>query len=115
MFGIRRKANSADDLKARFSPARHVVATTEGEERVLLDAKRERYYTLNGVGSRVWELLTVGATVPAIVETVRREYEVPDGEAGDQVEQDVTKLIGELFAAELVTAVPAVPARADRA
>lgn len=99
MRGVGGRAASADDLTGRFARAPRVVATATGEESVLLDLSRERYYTLNEVGSRLWELLGAGATVPEMAETIRREY---DGAAAEQVERDVRRLLGDLLAASLV-------------
>ncbi|MGH7717307.1 MAG: PqqD family protein [Gemmatimonadaceae bacterium] len=90
-------------LQGEIAPASHVVSTATGEEKVLLDPKRERYYTLNEVGSRIWEFIATGATVPQVVEAIREEYEVPDGGPAEQVEQDVSRLLSELVAAGLVT------------
>lgn len=98
MHGFGRNAASADDLAGRFAQAPHVLATAAGSERVLLDLKGERYYTLNEVGSRLWALLGPGATVPEMVATIGREY---DGAGAEQVERDVRALLAELLAAGL--------------
>jgi hypothetical protein len=91
-------------VDGRLRQSRDVLATAQGDELVLLDLKGERYYTLNDVGSRAWTLLADGATRAAIVDVIRREYDVRAGDDGDPVEGDVARLIGELYAAGLVMA-----------
>jgi len=42
----------------------------------ILDAASGRFYTLNDVGARVWDLLRDGSTLSSIVAEVQREYDV---------------------------------------
>jgi hypothetical protein len=99
-----RRTPTAAAVDGRLRQSRHVLATAQGDELVLLDLKGERYYTLNAVGSRAWTLLAGGATRDQIVEVIRREYDVPMESDGDPVERDVTRLLAELHAAGLVVA-----------
>jgi hypothetical protein len=107
-FELRSTNTERDDLAGPFRQSPHVLATAQGDELVLLDTKGERYYTLDGVGSRIWTLLGAGATVPEIVDAIRREYVVAAGQAADPVEQDVARLVRELRAAGLVAAAETV-------
>jgi hypothetical protein len=105
-FELRSTNTGGDDQAGPLRRSPHVLATAQGDELVLFDLQGERYYTLNDVGSRVWSLLGAGATVPQIVDAIRREYVVPSGAAADPVEQDVVRLVRELRAAGLVAAAP---------
>ena len=90
----------------RLQPASHVLSTTQGEERVLMDLARGRYYTLNAAGSRIWEQLESGAGVPQIIVALQREYELPGDGGETAVERDVRALLAQLYGAGLVTALP---------
>lgn len=106
-MGVRfwvKKAAPFDVLEARLRQASGVLATAQGESLVLLDLERERYFTLNDVGSRVWMLLTDGATRREIAEIVRNEFQMPAGVTNDVVTQDVGRLLTELHVAGLVVA-----------
>jgi hypothetical protein len=60
-------------------------------------------YTLNNVGSRIWELLNNGGTtIEQIRDTLVSEYEVTP----EQVEVDVTEFLNELRQIGAVTLVP---------
>jgi hypothetical protein len=85
----------------RFIPAPHVVSVVQDTDTALLDVQRERYYTLDEVGTRVWALLGEGAEVPAIVEQLKVEYDAP----AEVIEADVRALLAELHKAALVRAI----------
>lgn len=63
----------------------------EGEA-VLLDLKSGRYYGLNELGTRIWELLTRTGRLDRVYEKLLEEYEV----AGATLEKDLVSLVGEL-------------------
>jgi hypothetical protein len=90
---------SAADLRGRLARPLYVMSSTRAGETVLLDPVRGRYYTLNDVGTRVWELLANGTTLEGIIRTIRAEYAVPRMGDVDPVEQDVTTLLQHLRAA----------------
>jgi len=64
----------------------------------ILDAPSGRFYTLNDVGARVWDLLCEGATLASIVGQLEREYDV----SVDVLHADVERLLGELANAGLI-------------
>ncbi|MGE5618857.1 MAG: pyrroloquinoline quinone biosynthesis peptide chaperone PqqD [Sphingomonadaceae bacterium] len=74
------------------SRASDVVWRKMGEETVLLSAKSENYYSLNEVGTRIWELIDGQATAGEIASRIAEEYDAP----AEQVEQDVVALLHEL-------------------
>jgi hypothetical protein len=89
-------------LRTRLRQSPHVLATAQGNELALLDMKRERYYTLNEVGSRAWTLLALGTTRSAIVETICREYDVTSAGGEYAVDEDISRLLSQLYEAGLV-------------
>lgn len=79
------------------------IATSVPGETVILDAASGRYFGLDGVGARVWELLERPITFGDLVRTVRDEYEVD----ADRCGHDMGVLIGELRDAGLVETLDA--------
>jgi hypothetical protein len=82
----------------RLRRAPHVVSLAQGSQTVLLDTRECRYHTLDGVGTRVWQLLNDGPALGAIVETISAEYDAPE----DRVDADIGTLISELRSSGLV-------------
>ena len=92
-------------MSPRFVPSPHVRSVVHGDRTVLLDLRRGRYYSLDGVGTRVWELLQAGADVPAIVAQIGEEFEAP----AEVIVKDVEALLQRL-AHVLKVIVPVEPA-----
>jgi hypothetical protein len=82
----------------RLCHARHVVSIVQGSHAVLLDTQECRYHTLNEVGARVWQLLSDGPDLSALVATVCAEFDA----RSDRVENDVVALIADLRSRGLV-------------
>jgi hypothetical protein len=62
----------------------HVLARKAAGETVLLNIDNEQYYGLEGVGTRLWELVEAGTTFGETVSTLLGEYEVErDALVGD--------------------------------
>ena len=86
---------------AHFVPAPYVVAAVHGTDTALLDMRAERYYTLNAVGSRVWEFLGAGHAVGQIAIELGEEFEAPL----DRIESDLRALLDRLEQASLIVPV----------
>jgi hypothetical protein len=82
--------------KLAVSP--EVLSQTVGDEAVLLDLRREEYFSLNAVGRRVWELLQENSDVDVIRERLLEEYDV----AVEALDKDLNDLFTRLLAAGLV-------------
>jgi len=65
---------------------------------VLLDLTTENYYTLDEVGSRVWELIDGRSSARDMASQIAQEYEV----AVETAEGDIEALIDELRGAGLL-------------
>lgn len=70
-----------------------------GTESVLLDLRSERYFGLNAVGTRVWQLLAADPSLELAYQTLLKEYDVGD----EQLAQDVLTLVAQLAAAGLLS------------
>ena len=65
---------------------------------VLLNPQSGEYYTLDEIGSRIWELCDGTRTVSEIVGAIVQEYDAPAAE----IEGDVLELLNDLAAEKLV-------------
>ena len=68
-------------------------------ESVILDLRSQRYFGLDVVGTRMWELLAEHREPSMVADAILHEFEVERPE----VERDLETLIAELEAAELIT------------
>lgn len=82
----------------RLQVAKLVHAARQGDTTVLLDASGGYYYTLDGVASRIWELLALGTSAEAIVAQLHTEYDVPL----ITLKADITELLERLLALKLI-------------
>lgn len=70
------------------------VATADlGGESVLLDPVSGRYFGLNEVGTRIFELLSEPRSVSELVDALVQEYEVGEGRLKRDVEQFVSDMM----------------------
>ena len=92
-------APAPNETGRRFRTAEHVVATQEADATILLDTRRGKYFTLNGVGSRIWALLSAGATVGDVIERLAPEFDV----SADQIGGDVDSFVKQLQHSKLIT------------
>jgi hypothetical protein len=85
----------------RVAPAEGVIATQLSGEYVLLHLETGHYYGLDGVGSRVWDMLASGMEIPAICAQVESEFDAP----ADVIRNDISSLIEALLKAKLAVAL----------
>lgn len=80
----------------------NVLTQKTSDGLVLLDPDGGEYFSLNEVGSRVWELCDGTRTVGEVVGVLAEEFEAPS----ETIRDDVLELLEELAAARLVTEAP---------
>lgn len=81
-----------------FSLPANVAARRVGEETVILDLDSGNYFSLDDIGTRIWELLAEGNALGQICSAVLEEYEVDR----PQLEQDIADLTQNLLDQGLV-------------
>lgn len=86
-------------LPRRVIPSPDVLFRELEGEAVMLDLGSERYYGLDEVGARIWQLLEVHHNAETVVNQMLAEYEVGE----EQLRSDVAQLIADLAEAGLVT------------
>jgi len=80
--------------------SRRALAQELNGELVLVQVDTGMYYTLNEVGSRVWDLCDGSLTVAQVVAKMCEEFDAPAAE----VEADVVELVGQLADENLLIA-----------
>ncbi len=85
-------------MTGTFTIPVHVRAQQLEDQMVILDLRSGIYFGLNLVGSRIWELIKQGRTADEIAAVVVEEFDAP----ANEIEADVTALIGELVSRKLI-------------
>lgn len=68
------------------------VSTDLGGEVVILDMQSEEYFSLDGVGTRIWEMIQESRTVQEILDTILSDYAVEP----ERCERDLLAVLQEL-------------------
>ena len=85
-------------LDARLSIPPNVISSKVAQTSVLLNTRTKKYYALDEVGMRFWELLKGGSRLAEIYESILREYAV----APEELKKDLLELIEHLLETGLV-------------
>ena len=80
---------SIDD---RLAPSDQVVIRELSGESVLLDLKSGLYFGLNGVGTRVWNLMAQGGSLRDVNAVLTREFDAP----AEVIQDELLRFTGEL-------------------
>jgi hypothetical protein len=73
------------------------------QESVLLNLETERYFGLDAVGTRMWQVATAAATVEAALAQLLEEYDAPE----ERLRADLAKLLDRLVENGLIAMQPA--------
>lgn len=86
--------NEAVSLASRVRIPEGILARLLGDELVLLNLQTGVYFSLNQVGTRIWQLLETRPSRPlrTVLETLTDEYEVDR----DRCRQDLLNLVSSL-------------------
>lgn len=63
------------------------LSSKVNDEVVMLNAKKGQYFTLNAVGSRIWDLLETPQTIDDICNVLISEFEVDQSTCENEVNQ----------------------------
>ena len=78
---------------------RNDIDTTDlNGEIVMMDLEKGRYFSLNGVGSRIWEIIEEPIGINKIVDCLLEEYDVNRNEC----EENVLEFLGKLDDANII-------------
>lgn len=76
----------------------HVLVQNFESETVLFNLQSEHYFSLDPIGSRMFELLTSVSSTDGVVEKILDEYDVDR----ERVEVDLKQLVSELLSRNLL-------------
>jgi hypothetical protein len=85
-------------LEKKFNTSENAIVQEMGDGIVILNLNTERFYELNEVGKRFWELLTDHQDYLTAFNILQDEYEV----GAEQLQEDMTQLIEDLIKSELI-------------
>lgn len=77
------------NLDTQISIPETVYTQEVGEETILLDTRGGHYFSLDPVGTRMWQLIREHGLLRPVYETILNEYEVKPG----QLEVDLLGLV----------------------
>lgn len=77
---------------------KEVFASEIDEEVVMMNVDTGRYYGMDTVGSRIWELVAEEIQVKDVIETLMEEYDVSE----EQCKKDVLEFLNELYENKLI-------------
>jgi hypothetical protein len=86
-----------------IAPAPEVLFRELSGEGVLLNLKSGRYFGLDAVGTRIWQMLLEGCSLDATVSQLLQEYDV----SREKLLTDVSSFVAALETHGLVMRVPA--------
>lgn len=66
---------------------------------VMMDLEEGRYFSLNSVGSRIWELIGEPVEINKVVDSLLEEYEIDR----DECEKNVLEFLGKLDTAKIIS------------
>lgn len=69
-----------------------LVAVDMDGEKVMLNIEKGKYYGLDGIGSRIWELIEKPHTIQEMVSALLKEYDVEEKTCQDEVLAFLNKL-----------------------
>ncbi len=86
-------------LPRRVKPAEGILYQELDGESVMLNYESEKYFHLNDVGTRIWQLLGESGDTETALKRLLAEYDVDEA----TLRRDLADIIGRLSAAGLVT------------
>lgn len=78
--------------------SKEIDATDLNGDKVMMDLERGKYFALNSIGSRIWELIENEITIKEIINKLLEEYEVDN----DTCEKTVGEFIDRLSKEKLI-------------
>lgn len=86
------------DMSRSVRRSGHVLCQDDGDEAVLLDLAGERYFGLNRVGARIWQLMEQPTPLRALHAELCVEFDAP----AERIERDLLALMARLQDAGLI-------------
>lgn len=84
--------NNPTDAWGTIRRADGLLTADVDRELLMMSVEQGRYFNLNSVGSRIWELLAAPVAVDGLVDALTAEYDV----APDAARREVERFLGAL-------------------
>jgi hypothetical protein len=78
--------------KENIQRASDMPAARLGDNLLMMSLERGQYFSLNAVGTRIWELLEKPTTDAALLNRLIAEYDVPEEVCAEQLAVFLTRL-----------------------
>ncbi len=88
--------------ESRIHIEKDVLFREVGGEAIILNLQSGKYFGLDEVGTRMWQLLAERGTIEPVVRALVEEYEVTE----EQLRQDLLALVEKLAANQLLKVEP---------
>lgn len=86
------------DVSSKICQSKEIDATDLNEEKVMMNLDKGRYFALNPVGSRIWDIIEKEICVSEIVNVLLNEYDIDK----ESCEKSVINFLRILKDAELI-------------
>jgi hypothetical protein len=86
------KRRTEDGMSGTIQRAGDVFTAVVDDTLLMMSVEKGQYFSLSGVGARIWELLEQPTTEAAIVEQLLAEYEVAPEDCAHQVAEFLSGL-----------------------
>lgn len=70
-----------------------IISGTLDDELIMMDIDKGKYFALNPVAKRIWELLSEPLTINDICSVLINEYEISKEKCIEEVEKYITELV----------------------
>lgn len=87
------------DLQCNIIISQDILTQYIADETVLLDLKTEKYFSLDEVGTHIWQLLQEQKKLQKILSNMLKEYDVEE----KQLQDDLLAFLEQLLEAGLIT------------
>lgn len=75
-LNCKNKGEIVMDINTVVSHRKDIDTTDLNGDKVMMDLEKGRYFSLNSVGSRIWELIEEPVEVNKVVDSLLEEYEI---------------------------------------
>ncbi len=86
-------------IESKFKVPDHVIMKVIGDDAVILDLDAGKYYGLNEVGAKIWQLIQADSNLGIIQSTLASEFDVDE----QTLKRDAAVLLKSLLEAKLIT------------
>jgi len=87
------KTAGPQDRMSKYVRNSKTISGRLHDEMVMMDIEQGKYFSLNPVATRIWDLLEMPMTLDKLCELLAEEYEVSHGQCKSEVEEHLAEMI----------------------